>query len=128
MILVDTSIWIDLLGKNKLYQLAPEQLLSVAICPPIIQEILQGIRMEKDYTIIKEGLLALPRFGDPIQLKFHLHAADIYRTGRRKGMTIRSSTDCLIAAIAIEYQIPIWHNDRDFSSIAKFTGLQVHHQ
>jgi predicted nucleic acid-binding protein len=41
--------------------------------------------------------------------------------------TIRSSTDCLIAAIAIQNDVPVWHKDRDFTVIAKFTRLRVYH-
>ena len=52
-------------------------------------------------------------------------AAEIYAQGRRQAITIRSSVDCLIAAIAIEHDVPVWHRDRDFDKIAKFTGLQV---
>jgi predicted nucleic acid-binding protein len=48
-----------------------------------------------------------------------------FRLGRRKGCSIRSSTDCLIAAIAIDNQLPVWHRDRDFSAIAAFTSLEV---
>jgi predicted nucleic acid-binding protein len=33
--------------------------------------------------------------------------------------------DCLIAAIAIENGVPIWHRDRDFGAIARYTGLRV---
>jgi predicted nucleic acid-binding protein len=33
--------------------------------------------------------------------------------------------DCLIAAIAIEHRIPVWHRDRDFDAIARYTGLEA---
>jgi predicted nucleic acid-binding protein len=33
--------------------------------------------------------------------------------------------DCLIAAIAIEHQVPVWHRDRDFTAIARFTALET---
>jgi predicted nucleic acid-binding protein len=49
----------------------------------------------------------------------------MYRSGRRRGLTIRSSADCLIAAIAIENRVPVWHKDRDFAAIATFTDLAV---
>jgi predicted nucleic acid-binding protein len=52
-------------------------------------------------------------------------AADLYRQGRRRGITIRTSTDCLIAAIALENGATIWHRDRDFDKIAQFTNLKV---
>ena len=49
----------------------------------------------------------------------YIHAVDIYRECRKKGFTIRKTIDCLIAAIAIENNLALLHNDRDFSNIAK---------
>jgi predicted nucleic acid-binding protein len=31
----------------------------------------------------------------------------------------------LIAAIAIENRVPVWHRDRDFNAIARYTALEV---
>lgn len=67
----------------------------------------------------------VPRFSDPVGLDLYLEAAEIYREGRRRGFTIRSSTDCLIAAIAIEYRVPVWHRDRDFNFLAGYTRLRT---
>jgi predicted nucleic acid-binding protein len=39
---------------------------------------------------------------------------------------IRSSIDCLIAAVRVENSIPVWHRDRDFTAIARYTALEVH--
>ena len=44
---------------------------------------------------------------------------------RRKGYTIRSPIDCLIAAIAIDNQVAVWHKDRDFDVIAQYTALEA---
>jgi predicted nucleic acid-binding protein len=33
--------------------------------------------------------------------------------------------DCLIAAIAIDRKIPVWHRDRDFTAIAQYTDLEA---
>ncbi len=126
MILADTSVWVDFLGKNRLFKIQEDQLLSLTICPPILQEILQGIRNDTIYFHIKESLLSLPRIGDPVELEDYVSAAEIYRIGRRKGYTIRSSIDCLIAALAIREKVPIWHNDRDYDAIARFTDLRIH--
>jgi hypothetical protein len=52
------------------------------------------------------------------------HAVDIYRTGQSIGVTIRSSVDCLIAACALRNGVPVFHCDRDFETIARFTMLQ----
>ena len=45
--------------------------------------------------------------------------------GRRRGVTIRNSVDCLIAAVAIEHDIPLLHHDRDVDPIAEHGGLHV---
>ena len=67
----------------------------------------------------------MPRLGDPLSLHTLLSAAEIYRQGRPKGYTIRSSADCLIAAIAIESRVPVWHKDRDFRLITRYTSLET---
>lgn len=51
-------------------------------------------------------------------------AADLYRTLRKKGVTIRKPNDCLIAHYAIFYDIPLLHNDIDFGQIAQHTPLR----
>jgi|SRR5580692_4967324 predicted nucleic acid-binding protein len=124
MTLVDTSVWIELLA-GRAAPLAPDQLSQFAICGPIIQEVLQGLRSGRDSTAFQESLLALPCLSDPMPLSLFLEAAEIYREGRRRGRSIRSTTDCLIAAIAIEHGVPIWHRDRDFDAIAEYTPLRI---
>jgi len=52
-------------------------------------------------------------------------AADLYRTCRREGETIRRLTDCLIAVAALRAGVPILHEDRDFTVIARHSTLQV---
>ena len=126
-VLIDTSIWISLLGKN-LNNLKVDQddLLRVVTCAPVLQEIFQGLKTTKHSESLRDQLLAIPCLSDTIKLDLFLDAAEIYRTGRRQGHTIRSSTDCLIAAIAIKHRIPVWHQDRDFRIISTFTTLEAH--
>jgi predicted nucleic acid-binding protein len=54
-----------------------------------------------------------------------LLAANIYRTLRSRGITIRNSVDCMIAAVCIEHKADLLHNDKDFDYIADVFGLQV---
>ena len=124
MILVDTSIWVQFLGR-KPHDFPGELLLRCATCGPILQEILQGLRTGPAAQEFRGALMALPRLGDPVELHNFLEAAEIYSHGRRKGFTIHSSTDCLIAAIAIKNKVPVWHRDRDFETISKFTNLET---
>ncbi|MFZ4396721.1 MAG: PIN domain-containing protein [Kiritimatiellia bacterium] len=51
-------------------------------------------------------------------------AAELCRTLRRKGVTIRNAVDCMIAAVAIEHDIPLLQNDRDFIPIVQNCGLK----
>lgn len=122
-VLVDTSVWINLLGKKPSFKVEPDEVFGFVTCPPIIQEIIQGLREGSEKRILREQFLFLPRVADPVNLDLFLEAADIFSRGRRKGFTIRSSVDCLIAAIAIKERLPVWHLDRDFGAIAKFTDL-----
>jgi predicted nucleic acid-binding protein len=124
MILVDTSIWIELI-RGKVLVKEPDQLLRFRTTGPILQEVLQGLRRSPQSDAFKGSFLAIPRLCDPLTWDLYAQAAEIYREGRRRGYTIRSSTDCLIAAVAIETGAPIWHRDRDFKTIATFTPLRI---
>jgi len=91
----------------------------------VVQEVLQGLRPGPASESFREVFLSLPVLGDPIGLDIYLAAADIYRQGRRRGATIRSSIDCLIAAIAIRNSVPVWRRHRDFTTIAAYTALEA---
>ena len=83
------------------------------------------MREDNRINTLRSNFLALPCLSNPTPLSAFLEAAEIYRFGRRKGYTVRSSTDCLIAAIAIRHDVAVWHRDRDFSTIARFTKLRA---
>ena len=125
MILVDTSIWIELLSAKPRSIIREEDILRFVTCGPVVQEVLQGLRPGMQSDAFRTAFLAILVLSDPILLALFVSAADIYRQGRRRGITIRSSADCLIAAIAIDHGIPVWHRDRDFSAIARYTGLDA---
>ena len=125
MILVDTSIWIELLAGKPRNVIREEDLLRFVTCGPVVQEVLQGLRPGLQSDAFRTAFVAIPVLSDPVPLGLYVSAAEIYRQGRKRGITIRSSADCLIAAIAIDHGIPVWHRDRDFSAIARYTGLEV---
>jgi predicted nucleic acid-binding protein len=126
MILADTSIWIELLNGQLAKKIAVDDvLLRVATCGPIVQEVIQGLRAGPQRDSFRVAFLSIPRLSDPLPLDTFLAAAEIYSQGRRRGFTIRASADCLIAAIAIENRVPVWHRDRDFSVITKYTNLMT---
>jgi predicted nucleic acid-binding protein len=126
MILVDSSLWIDVLLDPDRLPEGAERITEFAICGPILQEVLQGLDARRPETAVLGGaLLALPRLSDPLPTSLYLQAANIYAEGRLRGLTIRSGVDCLIAAIAIENDVTLWHRDRDFTAIARYTRLRA---
>ncbi|MFO7890995.1 MAG: PIN domain nuclease [bacterium] len=127
MILVDTTVWIDLFAGKKethITQLtdAINNKEDICICGLIITEVLQGIKNDKDFKKTQEILNDLIYL--PASQNTYIQAAQIYRLCRKKGITIRKPIDCIIASICIENTVYILHNDRDFDHIAKHFPLQ----
>ena len=123
-LLIDTSVWIDFFNgvdsdEVNVFNYYLENDFEIFICPVIIQEILQGIKSEKEYRQVKECLFALNVLNDD-SIEAALDAVKIYRKLREKGITIRRSNDCLIAYYAIKYSLKILHRDRDFDNIIKY--------
>lgn len=61
----------------------------------------------------------------PVPLARFEFAGEIFRVARAKAFTIRSSNDCLIAAIAMHHDVLLLHGDRDFDYIAQFFPLRA---
>jgi predicted nucleic acid-binding protein len=51
-------------------------------------------------------------------------AARSYFLCRKKGVTVRSTIDCLISQIAIEHNLLLLHSDRDFDAMAQIIPLK----
>jgi predicted nucleic acid-binding protein len=127
MILVDTSVWIDYFnGRISMQTDKLDKLLAtgeVILGDIILTEILQGFRNDSDYNAAKtalEFLICYPISNKQIAIK----SADNFRYLRKKGITIRKTTDMLIGTFCIENNIPLLHNDKDFLPLEKL-GLQM---
>ncbi len=125
----DTSVWIEFL-RNKsnpasdLLTRYIENDDQVLLVPTILQEVLQGVREDSQYSQIKDILsyftvLQVP----PVQAA--IGAAELYRGLRKKGLTVRKSNDCLIAFYAIEFSRTLVHLDSDFELIGKHSELKT---
>lgn len=55
----------------------------------------------------------------------YLSAAALFRAARRQGLTIRSLTNCLIAAIALRGNDVVVHRDADFESLTHVSDLRT---
>jgi len=125
LILVDTSIWIEVFRSRRPLDLeAFVEFDDVATCLPVIQEVLQGFREEGAFRRAREAMLSLPVVESPLTEDLFSQAIDLYRSARRGGITVRSSVDCLIAACAIRYDLEVLHRDRDFTAIAQISALR----
>jgi predicted nucleic acid-binding protein len=127
MVIVDTTVWIDFFSASAHPHVkALENLIAdrqdICLCGIILTEMLQGIREDSEFKRTQDLLGNLVFL--PMQHSVFLKAADIYRNLRRRGITIRKTVDCLIAAVAIEHDIPLLHNDKDFIPIGTHFGLQ----
>ena len=125
MILVDTSVWIEVFRVRRPLDL--ERVLDfdeVVTCLPVIQEVLQGFREEQAYRRAREAMFSLPIVESPLGEDVFSDAVDLYRNARRTGRTVRSSVDCLIAACAIRHDLEVLHRNRDYAAIAQVSALR----
>ncbi|WP_229201466.1 type II toxin-antitoxin system VapC family toxin [Arcicella aurantiaca] len=129
MILFDTSVWIDYLNKKQTSKVVIlENFFAIRarvfITPTIIQEVLQGISDQKRFEVASRLLLA-QQLLTLNSVEVAVEAANLYRSLRKKGVTIRKPNDCLIASYAIHFNVEICHNDSDFDLIAQNSSLKI---
>lgn len=127
-ILIDTSAWIDFFraepsGENTLLTDCLSRREHIFIAGVIIQEILQGIRDDSQYRSVRDFLFVFPKID--AQFPDHVDAANVYRGLRRRGLTIHSPVDCLIAVLAIRHRLFLLHKDSDFTAIARYHPLSI---
>ena len=130
MILIDTSAFIEFLNKTgSPFDREIESLISnnedTAIADIVLTEVLQGIKDDKDYVEVKQALLSFSVYSMR-GIESFIAAADLYRKCRKTGHTIRNTVDLLIAQIALENDLIVLHNDRDFDTLANICKLRIY--
>jgi len=131
MILVDTSVLVAFLrgatseASHKLRAVLQQQV-PFGINSFIFQEVLQGAKSEREYDMLKR-YLSSQRFYHLIHpIDSFAAAARIYFDCRRSGLTIRSTVDCVIAQTAIEHNLLLLHDDRDYEAIGSVVPLRFY--
>jgi predicted nucleic acid-binding protein len=129
MIAVDTSVWIDFFADRPTPQV---NLLDgyltrfpgeIALVDVVLTEVLRGLK-DKDVHRVESVLLDL----DVLKLQWITDfraAAGLYRAARQSGVTVRSTVDCLIAAVCIREDATLLHADVDFERLAGITHLST---
>lgn len=129
-LIFDTSVWINFSRgiENKQTELLETYLKQhasfIVLTPTIMQEFLMGISNPTDFNFYEfhfSKLICLRNHW----LEYSILAAKLYNDLRKKGITIRKSSDCLIATIAIENGISLVHNDSDFDLISQGSLLNI---
>ena len=124
MILVDTSVFIDYLkGKNnnstQNLEYILESKIPYGINDFIYQEILQGAKDRKEFSLLKKYFETIPFYYLQNGKESYEKASMLHVVCKQKGITIRSTIDLLIAETAIENDLYLLHNDNDFKLMSK---------
>jgi predicted nucleic acid-binding protein len=129
VIVIDTSVWIDVLRGAETHAVSRcveliEDGAPVALTDVILTEILQGVRSEREARLVERHMRAFPILRLESVDDFSL-AAQLYRRARHAGITISKTIDCLIAAPCVRTGASLLHADADFDRLATCTPLRV---
>lgn len=130
MILIDTSVLVPFLRGNdtdavRCLTLALEEDVPVFLAPVIVQEVLQGARDEREWRRLDRYLARQALVHPKDSLATHRRAARVYFDCRRRGLTVRSTIDCLIAQLALEHDMTLLQDDRDYETIRAVRPLKL---
>lgn len=131
MILVDTSVWVDYLrdgdhpSVDVLEGLIQEGA-DIRVTEPIVMELLGGLVRRVNAANVEAIANGVPLISAQMNADFR-SAADLMVASARNGHPIRSSVDCLIAAVAIRAGAALLHKDRDFGYLAEIAPLRILH-
>ena len=129
MILADTSAWVEYLrATGSPAHLRLRELVAgegkLATTEVVTMELLAGAAIQDEVVRLRRLLLRCQLL--PVEgLADYESAAELYRRCRAGGETVRSLTDCLIAAVAIRHEAALLHRDHDFDVLARHIPLRV---
>jgi len=124
MILVDTSVLIAYFKgisneSSEKFEKVLSDKIPFGINNFIYQELLQGTSSDDHFEKLKAYLETQTFYELKQGRKSFEEAAKIYYTCRKSGITVRSTIDLLIAQTAIENNLLLLHDDRDYLNISK---------
>ncbi len=128
-IIVDTSIWSLALRRKKRQSFPEVKILEslidnqrICMLGPIRQEILSGIKDNKQFAQLKDILSAFDDF--PLATKDYEKAAEFFKLCRSKGIQ-GSNTDYLICAVSSNNRFPVFTSDKDFEIYSKHLPITL---
>ncbi len=128
-VIVDTSIWsLSLRRVKHRNETESEKLIQIiedgriVMIGPIRQEILSGIKIKKQFELLKVYLEAFPDLN--LEIKDYELAAEFFNLCKGKGVQ-GSNTDFLICAAAVNNNFSIYTGDKDFKLFKKYIPIQL---
>lgn len=128
-VLVDTSVWVDFFNGHPspqaetLAHLIREEA-DLVTCGLVVSEVLQGLRRAKSLSTIESHFREMDWL-TPKEPDTYIEAADLFRRLRLRGLTIRSTIDCVIANLAAHHDALVLSKDRDFTLIVESNLLDL---
>lgn len=129
-VIIDTCVWSQALRRNssknqKIVKELSELIkdVRVQLIGPIRQEILSGIKSDKQFSELQEYLSAFLDLS--IETMDYEKAAEFYNICRRKGVQ-GSNTDFLICALAFHRDLEIFTIDKDFENFQKYIPIKLY--
>jgi len=128
MIVVDSNTWADFFNGIETSHVARldtalERDEDLSVIPIIVTEVLQGFRTDTGFQRARRVLVSLSMIHP--SLDCHVRAARLYRTLRRRGVTVRGAVDCVIAQTCLDVGAELLSPDADFEHIARHTPLKL---
>ena len=129
-VFVDTRVWSLALRRDAPPDVKETQILARCLerhdvlfsTGLIVQELLQGFRGPKQRERLIEHFSVLPLIVP--DLRDHIEAATLQTTCRQKGIQI-TTTDALLAQLAIGHDLELLTTDADFTLIARHAPLRI---
>mgnify|MGYP003575982545 CR=1 FL=1 len=130
MLVVDSSVWIDYFNardsaaRDELRRLLQDGHTRLVVPDLVLFEVLRGFRHERamrQARLLMQTLSVESCGGGDLALA----AAEHYRDLRKRGITVRSAIDVMIAAFCIENDYLLLHSDRDYGALAAHRGLRI---
>jgi predicted nucleic acid-binding protein len=129
-VIVDAGVWSLALSRgsdieNKYVEELEELINEVRaqLVGPVRQELLSGIKTERQYKILKNHLRAFTDL--PVETADYELAADYSNKARKMGIQGKN-TDFLLCAISTRHQMPIFTTDKDFVNFQTVFPIELH--
>ncbi len=129
-VLVDTSVWSLVLRRAKAAPAVIVQELTeliregrVVIIGPIRQELLSGIKGDRQFRVLRDQLRAFP--DAELNTADFEEAAHFFNRCRSAGIQ-GSNTDFLMCAVAAGRYLSIFSTDKDFPAFGRLLPVRLH--